>query len=263
MTDHEFVDYLRLRLLQFPVVSYAEDAGVICPCRGEEQHVEEFPTHALDCNLNRDMYTLRHNNVRDALYTLLRSVMPGSTVTKEMHITREPTPVPIRSDIVVVDGGYRIVIDVTITDPACRTHTDHGAESGAAFTPDTGAKLKEKHKRQKYGTVPLLCVEEKVFNDTGPIDPYIFVPFAVEATGRLGPAALELMNYILRDPIYHNEVSHFYYVIGASIARNNSRMIFKNRRNVEFLEPPPLEPPPLPQQTQQPHPTATSHPTAV
>ena len=173
-----------------------------------------------------------HNEVRDSLYSLLLDTMPGCTVLKEKHIAHGDNP--IIADIVVVDGGNRIVIDVTITDPACVTHVDRGNTSSAVVA-DAGARAAEATKRAKYASVPQLHCDPDCFDDSGVTHDFVFVPFAMEATGRLGPAATDFLdNFILLNPIFHADVSQFRNNLDASVARNNSRMITKNRRNVVF-----------------------------
>jgi hypothetical protein len=235
MSDQEFRDHLRLRLLTSPIFPFNPVDGILCPCRGGTE-ISHFPSHALDCGANQGLYIRRHNAVVERLVQLVRVARPGSQVRAETRIyggVGESDA--IIADIRAVDGTEILVFDVTITDPACKTHI---RAHNAANRECAGAISKEQLKREKYSRVAGLCVAPNIFDDEHLDKHYKFIPFAVEATGRLGPTALLFLKKLrLDNPAISHEVSFFLYAIGAVIARANSQMIAKCRRTVEPAPP--------------------------
>jgi hypothetical protein len=109
------------------------------------------------------------------LAALLQKVYPGPqyAVIVEHPLGTDPVTLhTVEADIVVMDGDtYVHIIDVATANPAAGCYTDRGSH----LEPDTASIQREIEKRAHYSRVVR--------------NPDLFVPFAVEVTGRLGPAA--------------------------------------------------------------------------
>jgi hypothetical protein len=76
-------------------------------------------------------------------------------------------------------GPDSYVIDFVVTNPSTKSLKNHGFR---AYEVTNGAAIQaEKLKRQHYATA------------YPPIQPRLVIPFAIEATGRLGPSALAFL----------------------------------------------------------------------
>jgi hypothetical protein len=230
MGSQEFRDYLRLRLLNFPIIPFNNVDGVRCPCR-HGTDISNAPTHALDCSSNQALYIRRHDGVCKLLMTLIRVAMPGSQVSANMRVYGgEGSREAVISDLRVVNGSEVYVFDVTITDPGGKIHV---TRNQAARREDAAAMAREHAKREKYTKVVGLCVSPQVLEDVHSSAQQKFIPFAVEATGRLGPMARQFLKKLNDDnPVFSHEISFFLYAMGACIARCNSQMITKCRDTV-------------------------------
>jgi hypothetical protein len=215
MGNAAFRDSLRRRLL-FPPTRIQTRAAQGCGCRHD---VAAHPTHLLDCGAkNTFYYDKRHHDVSNQLAHLLRSSI------NQHHVDREFNPDGRRADLVVDTGGCIYIIDVSITNPSCRTTLEHGSDR----TSDVGARLRETSKRASYARIPSLRL--------APYTNHQFVPFIVEATGRLGPSALEFLNGALDSEDDSHARSYFLSAISACIALYNSLMISGATRKLSSFE---------------------------
>lgn len=88
-----------------------------------------------------------------------------------------------RPDIKVRTGATgQLLFDVGIMAP----NSSKALDNGSPDTPDTAASLAETQKRQEYA--PLLHDRD--------LAPSSFIPFIVEATGRIGPAGKRFLSDI-------------------------------------------------------------------
>ena len=101
------------------------------------------------------------------------------------------------------------MIDATIADPAGQSY----ARTNPDEIEDAVAKERETQKRAKYNVVS---------------DRYQIVPFVVEATGRLGPAARTWIKNAIQDPIARAALRD---KIGAKIMQLNICMILQLKFN--------------------------------
>ncbi|KAJ1382606.1 hypothetical protein B484DRAFT_411411 [Ochromonadaceae sp. CCMP2298] len=85
---------------------------------------------------NTFYYDKRHHDVSNQLAHLLRSSINQHHVDREVNLTRG-NPDGRRADLVVDTGGCIYIIDVSITNPSCRTTLEHGSDR----TNDVGARL--------------------------------------------------------------------------------------------------------------------------
>jgi hypothetical protein len=220
MGNAAYRDSLRRRLL-FPPTRIQVRAAQGCGCH---QDSAAHPTHLLDCSAkNTFYYDKRHHDVCNQLAHLLCSSTNQHHVDREVNL-ETGNPDGRRADLVVDSGGCIYIIDVCITNPSCRTTLVHGSDR----TQDVGAGLRETSKRASYARIPSLHQ-----------DPYIgheFVPFVVEATGRLGPSALEFLKSSLDSEEDAHARLYFLSATSACIALFNSLMISGATRKLSSYE---------------------------
>jgi hypothetical protein len=156
----------------------------ICACRRAYVSGEE-PFHGISCFLNQSLRTFCHTDILDLLFTLLKKRFPAADIGKE-RIVGEMNPVDgiapsVRADIVAKVGPLTYYIDVSTVDPGSRKAMS-GAPSSVT-NGDAAAKAREVSKRAHYAkvTAPARLPAEAV------------IPFVIETTGRLGPAAISFI----------------------------------------------------------------------
>ena len=219
LSNGHFMEALRLRLLVDP---FPLPGNTTCPqC---QTYIRNAPFHPLDCSHTAVMRTHNHNAVRDHLFTLLQQCFPeADTIGKEMRVDGVAVVQGegeeagadrrgfVRADVFMRNGADVFVFDVSIVDPAAPTYLDRGSDR----SPDVAAKYREGVKTARFVKEGVDTVAQ-------------CVPFVVESTGRLGPAALAFFKR-------HIEENHrakgweFMSKISASIARWNSRMVEEMR----------------------------------
>lgn len=202
LSSQEFIDVLRLRLLLPP----REDVMILnqyCTCH-THVNLAERPFHFLACDLNRALTVARHNAVRDCLVKLVKQCHPGAVVGTETELPGGA----LKMDIQYTVGHEAKFIDVMVVHPGAHTYL----ERGSALVEDVANKAGEQVKRTKYSVVPHLQEHGN------------FVPFVVEATGRLGPSAMTWLRHLTagRDVFFR---SRCLTTISAYIAMYNAKMI--------------------------------------
>ena len=217
--DNQYMIALRLRLLD-GTISLNRTS---CPECGRVLDPQHQSLHLLDCKKGRWYWIKRHNVVRDLLAATCKRL--GYAVEVEKEVYRPPAPAPdqgasanaaeaLRADVVYRDNAQSVLIDVTIADPAgesyARLHPDE--------VEDAVAKERESQKRLHYDRVR---------------PNYHIVPFVVEATGRLGPAARTWMKDTFRDPMVRAALRDR---IGAKIMQLNICLILQLRHNVAAVD---------------------------
>jgi hypothetical protein len=164
-----------------------EGTDLVCKCRVVYDPIE-FPFHAMSCSLNKGFRTKRHNDIRDLLYALLKRRFPALT---NESLKLEPLvgqfeggERDVKADILWIHQAAMVVIDIACVDPGCQQYLEAPVESWR--TEDKAALRMEFVKRQHYSKValPARLPVNSVY------------PFVVEASGRLGPCALSLLNRI-------------------------------------------------------------------
>ena len=207
----EFVEALRLRLLEDPV--HNPRHGPQCPLC-DHVNLVTSPLHALDCNALRPARRWRHDRVRDALIALIKAhveELDVGDVTGERWYEGEDG-VRRKVDIVVHAWGSTYALAVAVVDPAAPTYLHLGSD----LQPDVAARHRGEQKiaywREMRGVRGIK-----------------FVPFVVEATGRLGPHAYRFFHTNLEDV----DKASFYQRMNAAIARWNSRMVLTCKGEIE------------------------------
>jgi hypothetical protein len=131
--------------------------------------------HPFDCHKNKSARTYAHSLIVKHLAALLQKVYSGPvySVHTEYSLGVDPhTLTAVEADIVVMRGDSFIhIIDVATANPAASCYL----EKDSHLQADAASIAREIQKRAHYSRV--------VRNAD------LFVPFAVEVTGRLGPSA--------------------------------------------------------------------------
>lgn len=152
--------------------------------------------HGLSCSALQGLRTRRHTYLRDTLAELLRKVLGNQAVALEVRFADR------QLDICATVGPMTRYLDLTIINPAAQEYLPGAAQEGGA------ASLRaEANKRAKYvNTLAAHGIGEAAF-----------VPFVIETTGRLGPAAKRFLDdlrtaAVLASPERDREAIMDYYI---------------------------------------------------
>jgi hypothetical protein len=172
---HDFAEAVRLRLLLPPIMDDTQLHQWKCTCGASE--LIKIPFHLLNC-INSQTYQIsRHDLIVDLLEKLIKDcssqstvVHGGATPSSSFLLTDGKRIVP---DLVVQLNQQTVIVDVGVCTPSGASYISEGSdrEQGKA------AAMLERAKIKKYRKV------------RGLVESGNFVPFIVEATGRLGDKA--------------------------------------------------------------------------
>ena len=178
--------------------------------------------HGLSCSLNKGPRNLRHDNIRDKLYQLIKRLNPG---IQQTHLSLEfevgqitspgDAPKHVRTDIKYIKGADTFFIDIGIVDPAASAF--QRAPTYSHVNQDGAACQYERTKRQHYARV----------NTPQPLLPRSVIPFIIEATGRLGPSALLFLHSLCGTQTYTRSI--FISEVNLICARTAGRMLKTTR----------------------------------
>ena len=156
----------------------------VCACHKSFDSAKDS-LHALSCGLNKGLRNIRHDNIRNMLYQLIKKVSPGiqqSHLSMEFVVgqitTADENPRNVRTDIKYIKGADTLYIDIAIVDPAAFKYRQ--SPTFSHVTRDGAASMYEREKRQHYSRV----------NTPTALPARSIIPFVIEASGRLGPSAL-------------------------------------------------------------------------
>lgn len=232
LTDREFHANVRMRLLlQNAVANDAMPLPTRCRCLHPPADLPSEPLHMLDERAhNHAEYHARHNNCRDALIRVLRRLpnVRREDVVKEYELPGQehlPDADRTRADVLVVcrenptTVPTRIVFDVAVGNPVAvsyrEKHAGHPDNPPGTFFG--GAICREIEKRQRYAPFQLGAN---------------FVPFAIDATGRLGPAALKFIETAFaitpNTPARKNIATYLQARLSAVCAKANAQIVIRN-----------------------------------
>ena len=185
-----FIDRIRLSLCVGPYNEYSP-LPILCPCGNQYLQITD-PLHCIHCFENRASGTRRHTSIKNLLLALIRSLHPldyaepeqsvGKRLTSQIGVIPEVYKEVI-CDILWEHGPVSHVIDLVVVDPCAPMYNSAipSIINPRAFdTVNAAALAAEKRKRSHYGRVCLPVA----------IAPSRVIPFAIEATGRLGPSAI-------------------------------------------------------------------------
>ena len=177
ISNKVFREALRLRLLLHP----CDDLAYVdrqCTCT---QEAMKEPFHLIDCKHSNWYHHNRHDAVQKILVELIKKVYAMDNLEIEEANVRLLTLAGNKAmgDIRFRTGASSRIIDVTVADPSAKSWRE-----GAALAPDFCAEDREKAKTNQYRQVADFNLNN-------------FVPFAVEATGRLGPRASRFLDELV------------------------------------------------------------------
>jgi Reverse transcriptase (RNA-dependent DNA polymerase) len=177
--DAEFICAARMKLGVGPTNEPGNQLRV-CAC-GKAFETRVDPFHAISCRLNHHARTYCHTDIVSLLYNLLKRRHPLSAIAKEKEVGHTVEGQAVRADIVVNIGPTTYVIDVSTVDPG--NASSLGQAQSSATHQDSAALKRERTKRTYYRRVvtPARLEEAQV------------IPFVVETSGRLGPAAISFL----------------------------------------------------------------------
>ena len=199
----------------------------VCAC-SKSFNASEDSLHALSCSLNKGIRNTRHDSIRNRLYQLVKKLNPG---IQQTHLSMEyivgqidtgdGDPRSARTDIRYVKGADTFLIDVVIADPAALEYQK--APTFSHVTRDGAASKCERNKRRHYSRV----------NIPAPLLDRSIIPFAIEATGRLGPSALLFLHSLCGTQTFSR--STFLKDINLICARTAGRMFRMTRDRFQGL----------------------------
>ena len=186
--DVEYRLAMRLSLLLAPFEDMPGDyapSTPVCSCEGSTEMLRhKEPFHNLDCGQTGDYRTnTRHNNV----VTVIRDFL-GRNIPEKPTFVVEPWATNMDgSKSTTARGDLSVhaphlpprMIDVMVTNPATRSYRVYKEHKTDLFA----ASQCEKRKINRYKNTRELSNGE-------------FVPFVVEATGKMGNAAKEYVNFV-------------------------------------------------------------------
>jgi hypothetical protein len=213
-SKQQFVDALRLRLLR----PQFEDNGVInhlCNCPAGNGDIISNPLHCFSCKHNGLLCIARHNAICDFVAVMIQQCWPDARVVREFQINRA-SGIVIIADIRFTRDNESKLIDVSVINPGAKRYLD----VGSADKEDVGSNKREEEKRVKYSQILGLAASN------------CFVPFVVEATGRLGKAAVKFVNNLTKDKDISIR-SFFLNSLSACLARFSSCMIANSRKHID------------------------------
>jgi hypothetical protein len=170
LSPQEYRTALRQRLL-LPARGVPDGAYLRCSACGINDRAEDYRYHALNCVLTAPLRVARHTAVKRALVDALTKVFGAAAVAVET-----PLGPGLRTPDVTVTTGTRIIaLDVCVVNPAAERYCT-GHEPPIA---GQAAAMAERRKELTYASS--LAARN--------LAPEALVPFAIEATGRLGARA--------------------------------------------------------------------------
>jgi hypothetical protein len=184
------------------------------------------PSEPLVDIFNKPLATLRHTRVTDALLAAIRRMNPGNYAEPEKEVgscvtVNENGPdriAPVIGDIVWLKGAEKIIVEVSVIVPEANSYMTRW---NTYLTQDAASEHTETLKRVKYAKVNSI----NGVNATIPADSV--VPFVLESSGRLGPAAFSFINRVFETQTYRR--SHLITEIALICAKINGKMLTASR----------------------------------
>lgn len=202
--------------------------------------------HGLSCPHLKGLASSRHDIVNSIVADFLRRIFgrgnvevehtPFATATTTTSSSSNTNSPSIRFDIRLKVSDFTVfLIDTSVVNPACSAHTKGDINS---VTAHTASDFMERLKRTKY---------HAALGHLG-LTQDCFVPFVLDATGRLGSSATAFLNHTLKahstlDPKrYSTQLAFLTRRIRAAIAKYNATLLEKMAESTTDLWAP-LRPP--------------------
>jgi hypothetical protein len=230
LPENLFLPSLRLRLL------VSADYGMEGTCGCAYRVPISDSTHLLACQAAQVPLTARHDYVLGAVSAFCKAcVGPQGKVQEEVQWVRRGELAACRLDIVVRTAvGEEHILDIAVVNCSAKSYVfgpDANPfvprEEGAAFKPGWAAEMKSDSKRSKAR----LCMAADQLSR--------FVPFCVEATGRLGD---EAAGFVAQMGACHNArvgdgapaafrqiKAKLFLELGMILARGNAKILEESR----------------------------------
>ena len=176
------------------------------------------PFHGMSCTGTKGFRTKRHNDIRDLLLKLIKKRYPNltnDTLKLEEYVGFDAEDVGFKADITWQCEAEKVIVDLMCIDVGCASYTKPPTRSYLAV--ENAARYAEGIKRLHYKRV----IRPVKLNDNS------VIPFIIEASGRLGPAALGFVNRICGTQTYMK--SNFLRDISMITARYMGRMLKATR----------------------------------
>jgi hypothetical protein len=158
--------------------------------------------------------------VRDLLAAYVKAVQKGAVVTLEPELpVKEGAPAAV-ADIKVEVGHVTYIVDVTVRDPSAARYHEEGVLEPSNVFQDAAAKRGQVEKRERYLN---RCSEPFIPGQRE------LVIFAVEATGRLGPEAMQFLRKITLENTFDRSL--MLDKMQAGIVKANARKLLHARRS--------------------------------
>jgi hypothetical protein len=215
---------LRMRLLLPPVTAHTHEhrwAQRKCTC-GRELKLGQDPFHLLDCAHGQWYFTRRHDAVKLILAKHIEKSYPDGKVVVEEVFTLDSGKV-MKADITLRFPGSDdfYVIDVSIVEPAAPSYVKCGSNEHR----DAANNAREQNKISKY----------EILRNKEPAA-FRFVPFVIEATGRLGIHGRAFLGELFTK----QQTTKLMMQIGAKIMKFNASMMRQMYTNMEKAEQRPI-----------------------
>jgi hypothetical protein len=176
------------------------------------------PFHGMSCPGTKGFRTKRHNEIRDLLFRLIKKRYPLLTnvlLKLEDNVGSFADGHMIRADITWQIEAEKVIVDLVCIDVGCVQYIKPPTRS--YLSSERAALHAEKVKRDHYAKV---VVPTRLNSNS-------VIPFVVEASGRLGPAALGFVNRICGTQTYIK--SAFLREISMITAKFRGRMLRTTR----------------------------------
>jgi hypothetical protein len=221
--SEDFIQMMRMRLLKPMHNTYGQRLVECGSCKSKHQGMRQFlrddMTHPLACE-GVQLYTVRHNHLRDMLAKLLEvhlKPVAAATVRVEEFVKggiEDPQAPGVKMDVVVHLPGKTYYVDVAVVAPGCQRYIQCGSHN----TILAAAAKREAEKTTAIQNA-LRGVDFK-----GPT--LHFVPFVVEASGRLGKAASEFLEV---SGVPGDQLRKFRTQVSVLLARYGGKMLQRVR----------------------------------
>lgn len=182
---------------------------------------------ALTCNSNRCLMMTRHHAIRDIVLKLIKSVAPGESAKSEQIVGRivtqnlgRPDSVSdVITDILWERAAMKHRIDVKVTAEQQQSMLAYPYLSHVH--QDNAAIYSEQQKHRHYRKV------NQIDGESASIPEDSVIPFVVESTGRLGPAAFSFLNMLCATQTYKR--NRYIIEIALACARLAGKMLLASR----------------------------------
>ena len=150
------------------------------------------PFHYLDCVRAKVLMKGRHDEGVNSVLNFVKKRFPTAVIIREPHIATPPgITEQVRADLSITLPDFlqrQFIIDVAIANPAAPSYRANSIK--AYENPGAASKVRDEHKTRRY--------HRYSYPDITTCNPKKYYTFNVEATGRLGDAALSFIEELYR-----------------------------------------------------------------